>query len=258
MEKGDNLLDESFTVLIPAYNEERRIGSVLEEICDFIHKRGLNWKVVVSIDGKDGTEGIVSSYSQRFSFITSSRSLSRSGKANALKRALKSVGTEYLITMDADGSMSFQSIIDGLKYLTDFDVVVFSRYSNGNHIPMIRKFMSRGYNLLIRSLLGLKMKDTQSGYIAAVAKPFVSAMNKVGLTNGYYYAVLYYYLKKEQAKIIEIPVKYSHIDGSKFSPLTQVVGGVVSLVAFLLRHSRFYKYLPKKLVSLYYRKFRWI
>ena len=255
---GHNLLDETFTVVIPAYNEEERIGTTLQEMCEFIVENKLHWKVMVSIDGRDRTEEIVSSFSIRFPFVSSSRSLTRSGKGAALKRALKYVDSKYLVTMDADGSVGLKSIIANLKFLNGNNVLIFSRYFVGNYIPAFRKFLSRGYNVLVRSLLGLRIRDTQSGYVAAESEPFVRAMNKVGVTNGFYYIVLYYYLTEEKAKIREIPIKYKHDSESKFSPTGMIIGGTISLFAFLLRHSRFFKYIPKELVSLYYRKLRWI
>ena len=257
-EMGHNLLDETFTVVIPAYNEEERIGTTLQEISELIADNKLQWKVIVSIDGRDRTEEIVSSFSIRFPFISSLRSLTRSGKGAALKRALKYVDSKYLVTMDADGAVNLKSIIANLKFLNGDDVLIFSRYFDGNYIPTFRKFLSRGYNVLVRSLLGLRIRDTQSGYVAAESEPFIKAMNKVGVTNEFYCIILYYYLTKEKAKIREIPTNYKHDNGSKFSHTGMIIGGTISLFAFLLRHSRFFKYIPKELVSLYYRKLRWI
>ena len=258
VEKGNDVLDATFTVVIPAYNEEERIGVTVHEICEFIDSNKIDWQVIVSADGRDRTAEIVSSYSTKFPFVTCLRSPTRSGKGAALKRAIKQVDSKYLITMDADGSMSFKNVIANLRFLNDNDVLIFSRYFSGNHIPPIRKFLSAGYNVLVRAFLRLRIRDTQSGYIAADTKHFVRAMNKVGVTNGFYYVILYYYLTKGKARIREIPTDYVHDNRSKFSPVGMVIGGAVSLFAFMLRHSRFYKYVPKGLISLYYRKLRWI
>jgi glycosyltransferase involved in cell wall biosynthesis len=256
--KATQLLSNTFTIIIPAYNEEMRIGPVLDEICDFISKNGLEWKVVVSIDGDDRTEEIVSSYARNYPFVSGNKSTSRGGKGMALKRALREVRSDYVITMDADRSVAFTDIVPGLSNLKENEVLIFSRYSKENHIPAFRRLLSRGYNLLLRALLRIKVRDTQSGYIASKSQPFINAMNKVGVTNGFYYAILYYYLARGGSKIMEVPIKYNHREGSKFNPLGMVIGGGVSLIAFLLRHSRFYKHVPKPIIELYNRKFRWI
>jgi len=54
------------TIIIPAYNEEKRIGRVIQEISEFITIKNPNWNVIVSIDGNDGTEEIVKDYSKEF------------------------------------------------------------------------------------------------------------------------------------------------------------------------------------------------
>ena len=58
--------------------------------------------------------------------------------------------------------------------------------------------------------------------------------------------------------VIEVPIKYNHVEGSKFNVSTMVLGGFISALAFRIRMSPFGKFIPKTLYELYYRKFRWI
>ena len=59
-------------------------------------------------------------------------------------------------------------------------------------------------------------------------------------------------------KIREIPIKYVYDKNSKFKVSSMVIGGGISLFAFRMRHSRFYKYVPRWATELYLKKFRWI
>ncbi len=213
---------------------------------------------MVSIDGSDRTYEIVSSYSSKYPFVQSSRKSARGGKGAGIKRVLDLLDTDFVMLMDADGSMPFSTVVNNLGLLETSDVLIFSRYYNENRIPLIRRFLSKGFNILVRASLGIKVRDTQSGYKVLKTEPFVRSMKKVGVTNTFFDVALLYYLKKEEARITEIPSSYNHRDESKFHPLGEVIGQGVSLVAFMLRHSRFYKYVPKELVLLYYRKLRWI
>ena len=52
---------KKFSIIIPAYNEEKRILLTLNEVCSFISKSMVPWNVIVSIDGNDGTEALVKS-----------------------------------------------------------------------------------------------------------------------------------------------------------------------------------------------------
>ena len=249
---------ETFTVIVPAYNEEKLIGSALEEICEFIVSNNLHWNVIVSVDGKDRTKEIVSSYSSKFSFVSCLYSNERSGKGSAVRRVLDSIDTDYVILMDADNSMAFNTIIKALHLLGEFDGLIFSRYFKENRIPLVRKVLSRGFNVLVRASLQLSIRDTQTGYKVFKTGPFMAAMKKVGSTNTFFDIALLYHLKQQRVKIKEINSLYFHRKESKFHPFGEILGQGISLIAFRVRHSRFYRYIPRELVVLYYRIFKWI
>jgi len=249
----------SATVVIPAYNEEKRIGRVLQEISEFITTDNPNWNVIVSIDGDDTTEEIVNDYSKKYSFISYNKNGSRAGKGGAIKRVVSEATGEFTIIMDADGSVNFQAIADNLSLVRDFDVILFDRYSKqGNHIPALRRIPSRGFNALVRVLLGIRVNDTQCGYKIIRTEMLKRAFSQISITNTFFDVALLFYLKRIGARIVEVEVAYSHDDESKFNIVSEIMGQGVSLIAFRVRHSRFYKYVPEWTKELYYRKFRWI
>ena len=252
------LLGKTFTIIVPAYNEEENVENVLGQVCSFISSNGFNWKLIVSVDGNDRTEEIVLSYSREFPFVSISKSQNRGGKGAAVKRVLDELDSEYVILMDADNSISFETIVGNLDLLENYDCLVFSRYFNHNKIPYVRRLLSSGLNVLVKASLGIRIRDTQSGYKVFKTQHFLRAMNKVGVTNAFFDISLFWYLILENVKIKEVEASYNHRTGGKFNPLSGVIGLGVSLLVFRVRHSRFYKYVPRELISLYYRKFRWI
>lgn len=257
-DQANPLLMRTFSIIIPAYNEEERIDPTLEEVTDFIWSNRLPWEVKVCIDGNDGTEKIVQEYARKYPFIEVSRSKGRSGKGGAIRRALP-VSSEYTILMDADNSVSLSSVLKAIPLLNDSDVVILSRYGNNdNSIPLSRRFLSRGFNLLLRALLGLNITDTQSGYKIFRTEFLVEPIRKVSVTNAFYDVALLYYSRKKGARIREASVVYKHVDGSSFEPFLLTIGMGVSLVAFSVTHSRFAAYIPNAMKRLYYKKFRWI
>jgi glycosyltransferase involved in cell wall biosynthesis len=246
------------TIIIPAYNEEKRIKNVLSEIADFISKNNVNWNVIVSIDGNDGTEGIVKGMMREYSFISYDKNHFRGGKGWAIKRVVNRASGEFTILMDADGSISFSDIIKAMNMTESYDVIIFDRYyRNKSEIPLIRRIPSRGFNILVKVLLGIKLNDTQCGYKIMRTYMLREAFTKVAVTNAFYDVDLLYHLHKMKAKIIEINAEYSHDRNSKFNVFFLIVGLGISLMAFGLRHSRFYKYVPDWARELYSRKFRW-
>jgi glycosyltransferase involved in cell wall biosynthesis len=255
----ENTFKKSVSIIIPAYNEEKRIGNVLNELIDYINSNSLSWEIIVSIDGYDGTEEIVKEYSEKFAFIKYDKKSGRNGKGNSIKRVLTLVKNDYVLLMDADGSIKFDEIIKNLHYLDSYDVIIFDRYSNhDNHIPLMRRIPSGGFNILVRAFLNINVRDTQCGFKIIRSDLIKRAFSNVSVTNTFFDVALLFYIKMYGGRIIEIPVNYKHDENSKFNVVSEIVGQGVSLLAFTIRHSRFYKYIPDWARNLYYRKFRWI
>jgi len=252
-------IQKNISIIIPAFNEEKRIKPVLDEICEYINSKKLPWNIIVSIDGNDGTESIVREMMIQYPFLSLLRGRGRNGKGGAIKRAVNVSVNDYIMLMDADGSISMDEMFRSLDLLDFYDVIVFDRYSNNeNDIPFIRRFASRGFNLLVKGALGIRVNDTQCGYKIMRSQYARDAFEKISVTNAFFDVALFYYMKKNGARSVEIPVKYRHGEESKFNVIGLILGQGTSLLAFRLRNSRFYKYIPEKLVTLYYRKFRWI
>ena len=262
LDHQDNMLSSiyrnRFDIIIPAYNEEKRIRPVLDEICQFISKSQIPWKIIVAIDGNDGTIDIVKEFASRYSFISYLASNGRGGKGAAIKRSASMISSNYVILMDADNSIRFDQIVERIPLMEKYDVVILSRYNDTNEIPALRRIISRGFNFLVRTMTGLNVSDTQSGYKMFRSNEFLEALRKVGATNTFYDISLLYHLQKSGNLIHEINTPYIHDEGSKFNPIAEVIGQGVSLVAFVVRHSRFYPYVPEFLIDLYKRKFKWI
>lgn len=250
---------KKFTIIIPAYNEESRIGYPLSQLCSFISKTNFPWEIIVAVDGNDGTELIVKETMKEFSFVRISKGKGRDGKGNAIKRAIDLANGSYFILMDADNSIALSEVLNVVPEIMTNEVVILERYSlMQNHIPFQRKLASRGFNFLVRSMLGIRVKDTQSGYKILNAGYAKKAFNSITVTNTFYDVALLYNIKKMGGKIIEKPVVYRHDSESKFKIIPEVIGQGISLIAFRVRNSPVYKHIPKSFIELYYRKFRWI
>ena len=250
---------KKFSIIIPAYNEEKRIKPVLEDIVDYITLNNLDWEIILAIDGNDGTEDLVKHFLPSYNNIKIVKASGRSGKGGSIKRSLNFIKSEFVILMDADNSIPFSTMIQNLHLIDEFDCIIFSRYTASmNEIPPVRRIISRGFNWLLRLSLDLNIRDTQSGYKIIRTKPFKKAMREVSVTNTFFDVAMLYHMSRDNVRIKEIEVHYDHKEGSKFHPLEEVIGQGTSLLAFRIRYSRFYKFIPDELIQLYYRKFRWI
>jgi glycosyltransferase involved in cell wall biosynthesis len=251
--------EKKFSIIIPAYNEEKRIKPVLEDIVDYITQNNLDWEIILAIDGNDGTEDLVKHFLPGYNNIRIVKASGRSGKGGSIKRSLNFVKSDFVILMDADNSIPFSTLVMNLHLIDEFDCIIFSRYTASmNEIPPVRRIISRGFNWLLRLSLDLNIRDTQSGYKIIRTKPFKKAMREVSVTNTFFDVAMLYHMSRDNVRIKEIEVHYDHKEGSKFHPLGEVIGQGTSLLAFRIRYSRFYKFVPYELIQLYYRKFRWI
>tara|TARA_Y100000310_G_scaffold345815_1_gene470393 strand:- start:7891 stop:8598 length:708 start_codon:yes stop_codon:yes gene_type:complete len=209
------------TLVIPAYNEEARIKSTLESLQKVF---GKNIKIMVVSNGSsDSTIEILEEWKtihKNLDYLDFSEKL---GKGGAILEGLKIVKDNYIGYIDADDAFDLNAIKEILKFLKDYDVVIASKWRNKNlskvNEPLLRKLLSRGWNLLVRILLGLNFKDTQAG-----AKFFkgnvLDNIDKDFICKDFAFDVeLLWKLKDKGYKIKECYVPTIHREGSTFKAI---------------------------------------
>ena len=209
---------KDWTLIIPAYNEEKRIKQTLSSI-QKVFGDGIN-VLVVSNGSRDRTVDILKEWKKNhsnFNFLDFSEKL---GKGGAIVKGLKEVKSKYAGFIDADDSFdlnSVKSIIDNF----DSDVVIASKWKDKDFFnvsePFLRKLSSRGWNLLVRVLLGLKFRDTQAG-AKFFKKSVFDSIDSDFICNGFSFDTeLLFKFKEQKVKIKEVYVKTIHREGSTFA-----------------------------------------
>ena len=258
-DQANPLLMRTFSIIIPAYNEEKRIGPVLEEISSFISINRLPWDVVIAVDGNDRTEDIISAYNKNFPFIRSKKASSRSGMGGGIKRGILASTGDYFILMDGDGSANLHSIISRADLLNKYDIVNFNRYSDkDNQIPLKRRIASRSFNLMLRLIFGIHVSDTQCGYKMMKRSAVMPLIGKLTVSNAFFLSALFVYSRKYGVTVGEVPIRYNHSNGSKFNVVMTSISYIISITAFKIRNSKFYDYTPTFIRELYYKKLRYL
>ena len=256
---SSSLFGAKFSIVIPAYNEESRIIPVLEEIHEFISNNDLNWDVIVAVDGEDRTLNIVDSFDFRCGFIRSNHSLERQGMGGAIRRGILSSDGDFVVLMDADRSTSIKDIIKYVPLLEKYDIVNFDRYSSHeNFIPLKRRISSRVFNVLLRSIFDIKIKDTQCGYKLIKKEAIKPILKNITVSNAFFLSALFIYSRNLGLKIIELPIKYNYAHGSKFNVVMTGISYIVSISAFRLKHSPFFDHIPNFVKNIYYKKLKFL
>lgn len=157
------------SVIIPAYNEAKRIPDTLKKIREYLVKQDYDFEVIVVDDGsRDETAKIVKYLVRNWSGFRIISYNPNRGKGFAVKTGMLAAHGEYCLLMDADNSTDISEVEKLWDYKNKFEVIIGSRYLNKNSIkikqPLGRRIISRMGNLLIRSVLGIKSVDTQCGF----------------------------------------------------------------------------------------------
>lgn len=162
----------ALTVVIPTYNEARRLGPTLERITSYLSQQPYAWEVVVSDDGSsDGTMRIVEEFQEQWPEVRSVRAERNEGKGAAVRRGVLAAHGNHVLFSDADGATPISEVEKLLPYLqSSADVAIGSRAMPDSTIltkqPLARQIMGKAFRLIVRRLALTQVHDTQCGFKA--------------------------------------------------------------------------------------------
>ncbi|WP_214041587.1 dolichyl-phosphate beta-glucosyltransferase [Methanoculleus sp.] len=213
--KGSGVNRADCTLVIPAYNEERRIRSLLKDISGFAGD------FVFVCDGTDATPEIIGSFaddhpSLRIRCLTFP---ARLGKGGGVVAGMKAAATPFVGYMDADGSTSLSEMERLFDCLATADGAIGSRWVPGSVLTVRQGFRrrveSRLFNLLVRLLFGLDYQDTQCG-AKAFRKEALDAVLPFIRSTGFEFDVeLLWRLRRNGYRVVEVPITWENRDESK-------------------------------------------
>jgi len=157
------------SVVIPAYNEEKRLGGTLGRILSYMAEAGHDYEVVVVDDGsRDGTAAVAESFSGRG--VRTLRTPGNRGKGHAVRRGMLEAGKSLVLFSDADLSTPIEELEKlAAPVLAGRAQIAFgSRSVAGSVIevsqPVSRVAMGKVFNLLVRMIALRGFHDTQCGF----------------------------------------------------------------------------------------------
>lgn len=162
-----NTKETKYYIVIPAYNEEQVIESVIDELYSAGHKN-----IIVVDDGS--TDNTYRKAAEKK--IVLLRHILNRGKGAAIKTGLEAarlLNAEHVVTFDADGQHDPNDIRQMIKLLDDYDVVLGQRNFSDKQIPFFKRMGNFVGNLVTWVVYGLWVADSQSGMRAYSKKALV-------------------------------------------------------------------------------------
>jgi len=152
------------SVVLPAYNEEANIKEAVEKALEVLKNLCTGYEVVVVDDGStDRTGEISEELSNLYPGVVIVYHHARNrGYGAALRTGLFNAQGRFVFYTDADNQFDLKELKTFLQLIESYDIVV--GYRNKRRDSFLRKFLSKGYNFLIRCLFGLSLRDIDCSF----------------------------------------------------------------------------------------------
>lgn len=218
----------SLSIVVPAYNEETRIGETLRRILEYLDEKFPSAELIVVDDGSsDRTIAVAERIFEEFPGIPTKvfGYEANRGKGYAVRQGLLAASGDIALFSDADLSTPIAELeklvapVESGAADAAFGSRALDRSLIETRQPWQREQGGKLINLLIRKMTGLPFSDTQCGFKAfrmSKFRPLLDCMtiDRFGFDVEFLFVAQYHRLK-----LSEIPVRWSNVEGSKVSAL---------------------------------------
>lgn len=208
------------SVIIPVFNEEKRLTSNLEVIFDFLKNFSEESEVVVVDDGSwDGTIKILENFKRRFSLKVVTLKQNQ-GKGAAVKAGILEASGEKILFTDIDLSVPIEFLDNFNSALTkDVDIVIGSREHQDSQIEVkqfwLRETAGYSFTVLTNAILQVGATDFTCGFKLFKREAARKIFGKQLINRWTFDAETLYLAKKYEFEVKEVPVVWKHGEGSK-------------------------------------------
>lgn len=235
--------DPQISFILPAFNEGAVIERSLEYLSRIASGMGLLYEIIVVDDGStDDTRLKVkryASYNPRVRIVGYDRNM---GKGFAIKTGFWECKGKFVIFIDSDFEINFDIVSRYIEALSYADVAIGSKWHKDSivDISLMRKFLSRSFNILVRLLTGLNISDTQCGTKAVRREALVDVFRRLSIKRYAFDVELLVLAKLYGLKVVELPVKVSLKSSFKFREIWRMFLDLLA-IAYRLRVKRWYQ-----------------
>ena len=225
------------SIVIPAYNEEKRIAGSLLETCAYMNDFGMEYEIIVVDDGSsDGTGRIVDHIAKDIRNVGLVRYEMNRGKGHALRTGVLATKGDLILVMDADLSTPMDELRKLMPYLSDggFDIAIGSRALALSDIiikqPWWRRGMGKTFNKIVKALVIGGFSDTQCGFKLFKGEIARSLFGEAKIDRFAYDVEILALAKKKGFGIKEVPIRWINSPESRVDPVKDSLQMLADLV----------------------------
>ncbi|OEU61942.1 MAG: dolichol-P-glucose synthetase, partial [Desulfobacterales bacterium PC51MH44] len=229
MNDNINISTTDVSVILPAYNEAKRICNTVSATAKTLKEITSSFEIIIAEDGStDGTADIAAELSQTHEYVKHLHSDTRQGRGKALNRAFKFASGDILCYIDVDLATDMKhlrELIDAIRY-EGYDFSTGSRMMPESDVkrPLKRGFASKGFNLFTRTLLRSKLYDHQCGFKGFKRESLFKLLDSIEDEHWFWDTELLVRAQHAGYKVKEFPVVWRHGGATKVDLIKDVIG----------------------------------
>lgn len=216
-----NFEDDIFlSVVIPAYNEDRRISKTLVKIRDYLDRQDYSSEIILVSDGCTDSTDLCASESLKNwpHFCLLCRSENK-GKGYSVKEGILHSRGRLILFTDADLSTPIEELDNFLPFADEFDILIGSRALPESNIQVhqsfLRENLGKTFNLFVQLFILRGIKDTQCGFKLFQRQAGIDIFGRIKL-EGYSFDVEALYVgRKLGYRIKQLPVVWRNSPDSR-------------------------------------------
>jgi glycosyltransferase involved in cell wall biosynthesis len=213
----------AISIVIPAYNEQQRLGGSLEAVLRYLTSRPFDAHEALVVDdgSTDGTVAVVERFQAAHPEVRLLRNPGNRGKGYSVRHGMLEATGDWVLFTDADLSAPIEELDKLLEACTRRQAAVafgsraLDRSLIGIHQSPLREHAGRVFNLLVRLIAGLPFHDTQCGFKLFERRAAREIFRRQRIDRFGFDAEVLYLARKLGFRAIEVPVRWSHSEGTK-------------------------------------------
>lgn len=233
----------TLSVVVPAYNEEARVGPTVRRIIEYCREAEPEYELLIVDDGSsDRTAAVAREAAAGDPRVQLIELGSNRGKGAAVRTGMLASHGSQVLFSDADLATPIEEVVKLQARLADgHEIAIASRGLPDSRIEVrqhpVRELMGRSFNLMVRALTLGGIRDTQCGFKLFTRAAADDLFSQASI-DGFAFDVEILWLARGHYRIAEVPVIWRHIEESKVSAGTDAARMFVDLVRIRLKHLR--------------------